>query len=638
MGSENDILDYLDLGIIKLDCEFKCVYKNQFIQRNFGYFNTQLDVFLQNIHCDDSGTNIDKLFTLTKNNEECECRILTNVDRRVYNWFKISKKIINDEYLYTFKDISDYKVVVGELIEEKKISEKAYNHKTLFLANVSHEIRTPLNGIVGMITLLEDTDINSEQKDFIEMMRECCINLMTIINDILDFSKLEAGKIKLEVKCDNLRKCIESTNDILLSKLYEKDLDYKYSIDSSIPDYIKFDASRLKQILLNLLTNSIKFTEEGSIKLNIVKMDSTHLKFSIKDSGCGIHKDEQDKLFKSFSQIQNNTKMNEGTGLGLAISKQLVELMGGKIWIEESVLGNGSTFSFIIKIENCENVTSYVFNNNRVFILDDVYQNRIHLSKLVKGWGMVPISFSSPKEALFMLKQQEYDYDLGFVDIRMPEMSGQIFSDRLKEDMRHCNKNIPLIALSSLGEIKHSEKYFDAYLIKPPKETKLKEICKELLNTKIQLSNKQLDIDLNKDIKTATRILLVEDVPINQRVVISFLKKLGFKNVDVVDNGKNCLEILCEKKYDLILLDLRMPIMNGEEVFKYILNYYNNRNRNTEHELLNKDKPYIIAVTAHSLKEDRDKYLEMGFDDYIPKPISIKFLKECLDKFILHHV
>jgi CheY-like chemotaxis protein len=533
---------------------------------------------------------------------------------------------------------------------------------------MSHEIRTPLNGIIGMLTLLEDTKLSNDQYDYISMIKECSFNLMTIINDILDYSKLEVGKISLDVKPMNLRECIESTNDIVLSKIYEKSLEYSFNIDPEISCNIYGDQNRIKQVLLNLLSNSIKFTDKGSIYINVKNLSmsqyttllSVHchkenkclessypnqkfLRFDIVDTGCGIDHDDKKKLFKSFSQIngQLTSKIYQGTGLGLAISKELVELMNGCIWLDWSEVSKGSKFSFVLPIKECQEqecqneVCENVLKDARVLIVDDNLHNRISLSGLITKWGMKAHAFSNAEEALHFSRLAPFD--IGLIDICMPKTDGISFAQKLRTQKEFNNETFPLVALSSLGDkIASTSKYFKTHLIKPIKESKLKKICVDLLQKRtITSSVSQNNQSTSKqyifqnhlvEVKDNIRILLAEDVYINQKVVISFLNKIGFSNIQVVENGQQCIDLIKNNQFDIILLDIRMPIMNGEAVLKELIEYYQ---INT-----NKRKPYIVAVTAYCLREDKAKYLDMGFDDYIPKPITIDDLTRCFNTFI----
>lgn len=683
------LLDNLPVGIIRFNDKHRCIYANRFVINLLGLDISRQDeniseIYLNAIHKDDRKLENDIFLQFKNTHKECNStfRIL-NKKTNEYRWMLNKRNVIclhdnTISYVFTLQDVNENKLLEIQLRNQTLRAEEAYNHKSIFLANMSHEIRTPLNGVIGMLTLLEDTKLSNDQEDYISMIKECSYNLMTIINDILDYSKLEVGKISLDMRSMNLRECLESTNDIIVSKLYEKSLEYTYDIDNQLPEKIYGDQNRLKQVLLNLLNNSIKFTDRGNIILHIKKIENVeyeylkqtysqssnpkypfenisdyedicsgniYLRFDITDTGCGIDKTDNDKLFKSFSQIDNQvtSKIYQGTGLGLAISKELVELMGGFIWLDSSEIYIGSKFSFIIPTLECknienENISDNVLHNANVLIVDDNIHNRLSLSAMVTKWNMKPYVFSNGEEALYFTKLMKFD--IGLIDVCMPKMDGQSFANKLREQIDFTNKDLPLIAVSSLGDKLNSKsKHFKTHIIKPIKESKLKKICIDLLQ-KRQIKHIEKDqdqfqkiipidkyIDQNNflELKSNVRIMLAEDVYINQKVVISFLNKLGYDNVQVVDNGQQCLDVAKNNNFDVILLDIRMPLMNGDVVLQELHKHYNK---------INQPKPYIVAVTAYCLREDKQKYLNMGFDYYIPKPITINDLKKCLDNFV----
>ena len=648
-----------------LDDELKFVYINRYMVEHFkckhesqDYF--ERDMYVSYIHPEDREDELDKCtnFLETKSSTVSVCRIKID-DNDNYKWIKVNRLChtvdTTNYYIYTLEDIDEVKRLELMIQKEKLQNEEDYSHKSLFLANMSHEIRTPLNGIIGMLTLLNDTTLSNEQRDYIDMLRECSINLMTIINDILDFSKLEAGKVQLDINCHNLRKCIESSNDILASKIYEKGLDFNFVINPTVPEVIDIDANRLKQVILNILNNAIKFTDKGTIFMDVSRETSVKdiiLKFSITDTGCGIAHEDRIKLFESFSQINSRTtnKISEGTGLGLVISQKIINLMGGDIWLDWSEVGSGTRFCFTIKTKICEEEQAEndiklpspnILQGKKIFILDDNRENRLGLANLVHKWGMIPYTYSSAMETLYMLKLKQTEFDIGLVDVFMPEMTGKEFAIKLKKQHEDNNReHIPLIALSSLGDIQHDyAPYFKSQLIKPVKESKLKELCINILlnNPSKQIihpMSQSISLEFDVDLRDTIDILLVEDVIINQRVVTKFLNKLGFNNIDIVPDGKSCLEALTQKHYDVILLDIRMPIMNGESVCKYIIEYYNHELKSYEYKFKNLRKPYLIAVTAYSQREDREKYLNIGFNDYISKPINIIQLEKSMKSFM----
>jgi signal transduction histidine kinase/CheY-like chemotaxis protein len=685
------LLDNLPVGIIRFNSDRRCIYANRWIldaldivRTDSTRFGEIYDAHLSKIHPEDLPSELDatKAFLFEKEENESTYRLY---DARYgdYRWVTNKKTIVSDDvdhdtYMYTLQDVHNNKVMEIKLREQTLRAEEAYNHKSVFLANMSHEIRTPLNGIVGMLTLLEDTTLNNEQQDYIEMVKECSFNLMTIINDILDYSKLEVGKITLDLRPINIQECIETTNDIVLSKVHEKSLEYSYNIHSDVPAAIYTDANRLKQILLNLLSNAIKFTDEGTILLNIESIardeflkicdasaetdthtdgDAVYLRFDITDTGCGIQPSEKEKLFKSFSQVDHRitNKVYQGTGLGLAISKELIELMNGTIWLESSEWGRGSTFSFVIETRGAEEepveydpAAEGILRDSAVLIVDDNLYNRISLMGIVTKWGMKPYAFSNSEEALYYARLTRFD--IGLIDICMPKIDGLQFAAKLREMREFNNRTFPLVALSSLGERKVGvSKYFRTHLVKPVKEHKLKAVCIDLLqkhtrsivrDTHIQsnaqtrttptpqlndLENYIIQNNLG-ELKQNIRILLAEDIFINRKVICGFLNKLGYTQIDVVENGQACLDAVFKTQYDIILLDIRMPIMNGEEVMEHIKAHFA---QNTTQR-----RPYIVAVTAYCLREDKEKYLLMGFDNYIPKPVTTKELTQCMNGFI----
>lgn len=680
------LLDNLPVGIIRFNEKRHCIYANKFIINTFGLetskpLNNISVLYANSIHKDDKQSEIDICSRFMIDYKETSSTIrIFNKSLNEYRWMTNKRTFIKSEdntisFMYTLQDVNENKLLEIQLRNETLRAEQAYNHKSIFLANMSHEIRTPLNGIIGMLTLLEDTKLTNDQQDYISMVKECSFNLMTIINDILDYSKLEVGKISLDIKPMNLQECIESTNDIVVSKIYEKSLEYTHNIDNTLPQLIYGDSNRIKQILLNLLSNSIKFTDKGTVFINVESIsyndynllknihsectiinnilensigsdnlcvNKIYLRFDITDTGCGIDPSDIQKLFKSFSQVDNHitSKIYQGTGLGLAISKELVELMGGFIWLDSSKVNTGSRFSFVLPTIECsdkiisDEISDKVLNNANVLIVDDNLHNRISLTGMVTKWGMKPYVFSNGEEALHFTRLTKFD--IGLIDICMPKMNGISFAAKLREQVEFANKEFPLIALSSLGDkIANKSKNFRTHIIKPIKETKLKRICIDLLQTRnIQIQNQSViskPLPLDKyliqndlsELKCNVRILLAEDVYINQKVVVSFLNKIGYDNIQVVDNGQQCIDMVVNNPFDVILLDIRMPIKNGEVVLQELNNFY-----------CDKRRPYIIAVTAYCLREDKERYLNMGFDDYIPKPITIDELSRCLNKFI----
>lgn len=563
------------------------------------------------------------------------------VDERTSEVSKQAKELqsINEELQVQSEELQaqseELMIQSDELIHQREQehlarneADKANQAKSIFLASMSHEIRTPMNGVVGMASLLTETRLTEEQKEYTDAIIKSGENLLSVINDILDFSKIESGKMDIEQEDFNLRNCIEEVMDMFSQKSARQHIDLLYDIQHDLPQQIIGDSLRLKQVLINLVNNAIKFTEKGEVFLNVslnktLDDDNFMIEFSVKDTGIGIPAHKLGDLFKPFSQVDSSTtRKYGGTGLGLVISERIVKLMGGEIWVE-SEINKGSIFHFSARVIKSAKQTFTLpllslpaeLKGKHILVVDDNYTNRIILNTQLELWGFVPVTVSSAQEALEVMRLNS-DIELIITDMEMPEMNGVDFAKEIKAS----NSKLPVIMLSSIGDesMKNYSNLFSAILTKPVKQKQLWRSIERQFSVFQTISpaeekTQQVLSDQFSEMYPL-KILVAEDNMINQKLIERVLYKLGYK-IEMVDNGKQAVEQLLLQQFDVVLMDIQMPVMDGMEATRLI--------RNTL-----PYQPYIVALTANAMPEEREIYLKGGMDEYISKPMSLEKLKE----------
>jgi PAS domain S-box-containing protein len=619
-----------------LDGYFKTI--NPMFSRILGYTDTELlgQPFLEFVHPDDKEKTVAVFADLLAGSDLVDFQNRYRCKDGSYRWlsWSCSGATPNDDLLYAVaRDVTDQKRAETELEAAKRTAEAATRAKSEFLANMTHEIRTPMNGIIGMTELLGNTSLTDEQRDLLHLTRESADSLLRLVNDLLDFSKIEARKLELDEIGFSLRDCVGKAGQTLSIPAAARNIGLHYRVDPKVADDLVGDPGRLRQIILNLAGNAIKFTDEGEVVIDVNEESqsdqSTVLHFSIRDTGIGIPPDQQRSIFEAFSQADSSTTRRfGGTGLGLSIASQLVQMMRGRIWLESEV-GRGSTFHFTAEFkrrptEARETRDGPPLDHERILILDDSETNRRIQTELVSSWGAEPTAVGCGQKALDEIRcaaATDDPYRVLVLNCSLPEMDdGLGFAERVRRE--EPSDDLAMIMVSSAARAGDTDRFeamgITRYVTRPAVHSELLDAIREAVQEGASRVGKAIAAE-----RAPLRVLLAEDGVVNQRVVRGLLETRGHEVV-VVGTGKEAIEALENDRFDAVLMDVQMPDMDGYEATRAIRETENHRGGRIP----------VVALTAGAAREDRHRCLEAGMDVYVSKPIDPRELYEALDAVV----
>jgi len=633
--------------------DFKLTFISENVFKVLGYSATEVledpDFWFNHIHVDDRPKIFQELPQLFVKNEHCHEYRFQHKNGQ-YCWIKDRLRLVRDsdgepvEIIGSMDDISTQKSAEDELKSDRDGALKIAQMKSEFLANMSHEIRTPMNGVLGMLNLLQTTDLTNEQRDCVTTAYNSGDALLTILNDILDFSKIEAGKLELEDIDFNLRETIEDIADLFAGQAQEKGVELIAVIPVDVHEAVRGDPARLRQVLANLLSNAIKFTQQGEVVIRLsVKSaynNKHRVRFEICDSGVGIAPEAQQRIFQSFEQADGSTtRIFGGTGLGLAITKRLIELMGGVIGVD-SEINVGSTFWFDLiftKQSKSKSLTpNPALNGLRALIVDGNSINRNYIHHLISHWGIDTSEVKQSKQALEVLRafsSHVKPFDLLILNHHLSDTEGMELTRQIKSDASIAKTQIIMLTPMGLQSewlaAKQSE--IATCITKPVRQSQLHHCISQLITKQVDHSDASMarpSLVLGKQQKGV--ILVVEDNLVNQKVTLGMLKKMGFV-CDLAVNGIEAVEIAKTKNYDLILMDCQMPKMDGYQATSHIREH---QRKALANDSSSRQTP-IVALTAHTMEEDIKACFDSGMDDYLVKPINLIKLQKKIMQWLL---